>query len=153
MPLCPETGAGLLYDGMPVRISLGRYLYAVTQHLLTRRNFLFLNSLKGFWRWRSPAEIQLFIDFIHFIDFLMIKASQEKTLFESFVMLIHKAQPAIRPNYFKKPPGDYETHNFFREDFFNENASNTLITLITIFSLIVYWEKNFIHYATTKTTQ
>ena len=31
-----------------VRIFLGGYLYAVTQHLLTRRNFLFLNSLKGF---------------------------------------------------------------------------------------------------------
>ncbi len=30
-------------------------LYAVTQHLLTRRNFLFLNSLKGFWR--SLGEI------------------------------------------------------------------------------------------------
>jgi hypothetical protein len=30
-------------------------LYAVTQHLLTRKNFLFLNSLKGFWR--SLAEI------------------------------------------------------------------------------------------------
>ena len=42
-----------------VRIFLGGYLYAVTQHLLTRRNFLFLNSLKGFWR--SPAEISLFI--------------------------------------------------------------------------------------------
>jgi hypothetical protein len=27
-----------------------RNLYAVTQHLLTRRNFLFLNSLKGFQR-------------------------------------------------------------------------------------------------------
>jgi hypothetical protein len=27
-----------------------RNLYAVTQHLLTRRSFLFLNSLKGFWR-------------------------------------------------------------------------------------------------------
>jgi hypothetical protein len=25
-------------------------LYAVTQNLLTRLNFLFLNSLKGFWR-------------------------------------------------------------------------------------------------------
>jgi tetratricopeptide (TPR) repeat protein len=25
-------------------------IYAVTQHLLTRRNFLFLNSLRGFWR-------------------------------------------------------------------------------------------------------
>jgi hypothetical protein len=25
-------------------------LYAVTQHLLTRRNFIFLNSLRGFWR-------------------------------------------------------------------------------------------------------
>ena len=44
-----------------VRIFLGGYLYAVTQHLLTRRNFLFLNSLKGFWR--SPAEISLFICF------------------------------------------------------------------------------------------
>jgi hypothetical protein len=25
-------------------------LYAVTQHLLTRRNFIFLNSPRGFWR-------------------------------------------------------------------------------------------------------
>ena len=32
-----------------VRIFLGGYLYAVTQHLPTRRSFLFLNSLKGFW--------------------------------------------------------------------------------------------------------
>jgi hypothetical protein len=37
-----------------VRILQG-YLYAVTQHLITRRNFLFLNSLKGFQR--SIAEI------------------------------------------------------------------------------------------------
>ncbi len=38
-----------------VRIFLQGYLYAVTQHLLTRRNFIFLNSLKGFWR--SLGEI------------------------------------------------------------------------------------------------
>ncbi len=31
--------------------------YAVTQHLLTRSNFLFFNSLKGFWG--SLAEISL----------------------------------------------------------------------------------------------
>jgi hypothetical protein len=37
-----------------------RNLYAVTQHLLTRRNFLFLNSLKGFWR--SLGEISQFHD-------------------------------------------------------------------------------------------
>ncbi len=35
-------------------------LYAVTQHLLTRRNFLFLNSLKGFWV--SLGEISQFHD-------------------------------------------------------------------------------------------
>jgi hypothetical protein len=33
-----------------VKIFLQGYPYAVTQHLLTRRNFLFLNSLKGFQR-------------------------------------------------------------------------------------------------------
>ncbi len=27
-----------------------RNIYAVTQHLLTRRNFIFLNSLRSFWR-------------------------------------------------------------------------------------------------------
>ncbi len=39
---------------------------AVTQHLFTRRNSLFLNSLKGFRR--SPAEISLFWLFFHFFD-------------------------------------------------------------------------------------
>ena len=34
---------------MVVRIPT-RNLYAVTQHLLTRRNFIFLNSPRGFWR-------------------------------------------------------------------------------------------------------
>jgi hypothetical protein len=39
-------------------------LYAVTQqHLLTRKNFLFLNSLKGFWR--SLGEIS---QYFHFVD-------------------------------------------------------------------------------------
>ncbi len=45
-----------------VRIFLHGYLYAVTQHLLKRRKFLFLNSLKGFWR--SLADISYF----HFVD-------------------------------------------------------------------------------------
>jgi hypothetical protein len=35
-------------------------LYAVTQHLLTRRNFLLLNALKGFQR--SLGEISPFHD-------------------------------------------------------------------------------------------
>ncbi len=46
-----------------VRIFLNGHLYAVTQHLLTRRNFLFLNSLKGFQR--SLAEIS---QYYHFVD-------------------------------------------------------------------------------------
>jgi hypothetical protein len=41
-------------EDIPMWISL----YAVTRHLLTRRNILFLNSLKGFWR--SLAEISLY---------------------------------------------------------------------------------------------
>ncbi len=35
--------------GLVVRIPT-RNLYAVTQPLLTRRNFIFLNSLRGFWK-------------------------------------------------------------------------------------------------------
>ncbi len=46
-----------------VRIFLQGYLYAVTQHLLTRQNFLSLNSLKVFWR--SLAEIS---QYFHFVD-------------------------------------------------------------------------------------
>jgi hypothetical protein len=53
-----------------VRIFLHGYLYAVTQHLLTRTKFLFLNSLKGFWR--SLAEISYF----HFVD----NSNQQKDL-------------------------------------------------------------------------
>ena len=51
-----------------MRIFLGGYIYAVTQHLLTRRNFhfLFLNSLKGFWS--SLEQRPHFIHFIYFID-------------------------------------------------------------------------------------
>ncbi len=45
-----------------VRIFLQGYLYAVTQHLLTKRNFLFLNSLKDFWR--SLGEISQFQQFL-----------------------------------------------------------------------------------------
>ncbi len=49
-----------------MRIFLQGYLYAVTQHLLTRWNFLFLNSLKGF---RDLLQRSHNIDnFIHFID-------------------------------------------------------------------------------------
>jgi hypothetical protein len=44
-----------------VRIFLQGYLYAVTQHLLTRRYFLFLNSLNVFWR--SLGEISQFHNF------------------------------------------------------------------------------------------
>ncbi len=39
-----------------------KFLYAVTQHLLTRRNILFLNSLKGFQR--SLAEISQYFYFV-----------------------------------------------------------------------------------------
>ena len=52
-----------------MRIFLGGNLYAVTQHLLTRRNFLFLNSPRGF---RSSlgqrAHFICFLGFIHFIS-------------------------------------------------------------------------------------
>ncbi len=40
-------------------------IYAVTQHLLTRRNFLFLNSLRGFWR----SLVQRAHSIFHFISF------------------------------------------------------------------------------------
>ncbi len=46
-----------------VRIFLWGYLYAVTQCLLTRRNFLHFNSLKGFW-WSLTEILQYF----HFVD-------------------------------------------------------------------------------------
>jgi hypothetical protein len=39
------------------------FLYAVTQHLLTRKNILFLNDLKGFQG--SLAEIS---QYFHFVD-------------------------------------------------------------------------------------
>ncbi len=44
-----------------VRIFLHRDLYVATQHLPTRRNFLFLNSLKGIRR--SLAEISQYFHF------------------------------------------------------------------------------------------
>jgi hypothetical protein len=44
-------------------IFLQGYLYALTQHLLTRKNFLFLNSLAGFWR--SLTQIS---QYFHFVD-------------------------------------------------------------------------------------
>ena len=47
-----------------VRIFLGGYLYAVTQHLLTRRNFLFLNSPRGFRSSLGQRD--------HFIHFFFI---------------------------------------------------------------------------------
>ncbi len=55
-------------DRCLVRIFLQGYPYAVTQHLLTRRNFLFLNSLKDFQR--SLAEISQFqqSQLFHFVD-------------------------------------------------------------------------------------
>ncbi len=74
----------------------------MTQHLLTRRNFLFLNSLKGFPR--SLGQRPHFIDFIGCIDFidsfdsllaLSILSHHYQPSFVSFVMLVHEAQPAI----------------------------------------------------------
>ncbi len=49
-----------------VRIFLQGYLYAVTQHLLTRWNFLFFNFLKGFQR--PFAEISQYWQLCNFID-------------------------------------------------------------------------------------
>jgi hypothetical protein len=43
-----------------------RNIYAVTQHLLTRGNVLFFNSLRGFWR----SLVQRSHSFIHFISFI-----------------------------------------------------------------------------------
>jgi hypothetical protein len=62
-----ETPEDLFHDHhleLHVRIPT-RNLYAVTQHLLTRRNFLFLNSLEGFQR--SLGQRAHFINFIFFI--------------------------------------------------------------------------------------
>ena len=53
---------------LTVRIFLGGYLYAVTQHLLTRRNFLFLNYLKGYPR--SLGQRPHVVDFIDSFDSL-----------------------------------------------------------------------------------
>jgi len=50
-----------------VRIFLGGYLHAVTQHFLTRRNFLFLNSPRGFRRSLGQRP-----HFICFIDFCLL---------------------------------------------------------------------------------
>jgi hypothetical protein len=55
--------------GALVRIPT-RNLYAVTQHLLTRRNFLFLNSLKGFQR--SLGQRAHFIFFFLLLLILII---------------------------------------------------------------------------------
>ncbi len=54
-------------EDIPMWISL----YAVTRHLLTRRNFLFLNSLKDFWRSLDLLQRSHFIDFLHFFDTLI----------------------------------------------------------------------------------
>ncbi len=53
----------MLFWAIIVRIFLQGYLYAVTWHLLTRRNFLFLDSQKGFWR--SLTETS---QYFHFVD-------------------------------------------------------------------------------------
>ena len=77
-----------------VRIFLGGYLYAVTQHLLTRRN-----SLKGFPRslGQRPHFIGFF-DFIESFDSLLVLSflsHRHQPSFESFVMLVHEAQAMI----------------------------------------------------------
>ena len=79
-----------------VRIFLGGYLYAVTQHLLTRRNFLFLNFLKGFPR--SLGQRPHVIDFTLSFDSLLaisFLSHHFQPSFESFAMLVFEAQPAI----------------------------------------------------------
>jgi hypothetical protein len=53
-------------------IFLGGYLYAVTQHLLTRRNFLFLNPPRGF-RSSLGKRAHLYSLFIYFIDLNHLK--------------------------------------------------------------------------------
>ncbi len=81
--LALQNGKQMFFSGIPqmtkyfvmresVRIFLHGYLYAVTWHLITRRNFLFLNSLKGFQR--SLAEISYFHfddDFNHLKDLVI----------------------------------------------------------------------------------
>ncbi len=76
------------------------YPYAVMQHLLTRRNFLFSNSLKGFWR--SLSEISLFHFgynsndlkdlFIHILWTLVMSFSGAQAMILTVILTVYQTQ-------------------------------------------------------------
>jgi hypothetical protein len=99
-----------------VRIFPRGYLFVWLQYLVSKEEFLFLNSPRGFWSSLGQRP-----HFIGFIDFKLLKPPLSTILW-----ILRDACPwsssndsysLSDPTTLKTPPGDYETQNFSREDF------------------------------------
>ncbi len=125
----------VLILSVSVRIFQQGYLYTVTQHLLTRRNFWFSNSPKGFWR--SLAEISLL--WLLYLLFILSNYFNDNGL--SFyspcqsTKLRHQFSQFIRPNNFKYTIlWPWNTN----EKFIEMNAILLMITWIAIFHCAIF---------------
>ncbi len=87
-----------------VRIFLRGYLFVWLQYLVSKEEFLFLNSPRGFWRslGQRPHFIHL-IDFFgflwHFNQWSQLPKKPLPTSFDLLTMLIYEAQPSILSNW------------------------------------------------------
>jgi hypothetical protein len=90
-------------------------LYAVTQHLLTRRNFIFLNYPRGFWRSLEERSLNFILN-SHCIS--LARHIKDMALLASLALAsAARNSQFIKPMTLNTPSGDYETRNFSQDDF------------------------------------